>query len=55
MLARLLVCSGFLLSLVSVARAQENRITGRVVDAVTKDPVPFASIGLSEEDRKSVV
>ena len=29
--------------------AQENRITGRVVDAKTKDPVPFASIGLREE------
>ena len=37
------------MSLVSGARAQENRITGRVVDAQTKDPVPFASIALREE------
>ena len=29
--------------------AQESRITGRVVDAKTKDPIPFASIGLREE------
>jgi hypothetical protein len=29
--------------------AQENRITGRVVDAQSKDPIPFASIGLREE------
>ena len=37
------------MSLVSGVRAQENRITGRVVDAQTKDPVPFASIALREE------
>ena len=39
----------FLLLLPALSRAQENRITGRVVDAKTKDPVPFASIGLREE------
>ena len=49
MFARLLVCFVFLVSLAPVAHGQENRITGRVVDAQTKDPVPFASIGLSEE------
>ncbi len=49
MFVRILACFVFLLSLVSVAQAQENRITGRVVDAQTKDPVPFASIGLHEE------
>jgi len=39
----------FLLLLPALSRAQENRITGRVVDAKTKDPVPFASISLREE------
>ena len=39
----------FLLLLPALSRAQENRITGRVVDTKTKDPVPFASIGLREE------
>ena len=38
-----------LLLLPALTRAQENRITGRVVDAKTKDPVPFASISLREE------
>src|SRR6476469_6023253 len=38
-----------LLLLPALSWAQENRITGRVVDAKTKDPVPFASIGLREE------
>ena len=39
----------FVLLLPILGRAQENRITGRIVDAKTKDPVPFASIGLREE------
>ena len=38
-----------MLLLPALSWAQENRITGRVVDAKTKDPVPFASIGLREE------
>ena len=38
-----------LLLLPVLSWAQENRITGRVVDAKTKDPVPFASIQLREE------
>ncbi|WP_046244019.1 carboxypeptidase-like regulatory domain-containing protein [Hymenobacter terrenus] len=38
-----------LLLLPALGWAQENRITGRIVDAKTKDPVPFASIGLREE------
>ena len=38
-----------LLLLPALSWAQENRITGRVVDAKTKDPVPFASISLREE------
>ncbi|WP_162303627.1 carboxypeptidase-like regulatory domain-containing protein [Hymenobacter sediminis] len=29
--------------------AQENKISGRVVDEKTKEPIPFASIGLKEE------
>ena len=36
----------FLLLLPLLSRAQETRITGRVVDAKTRQPVPFASIGL---------
>ena len=31
------------------ARAQEGRITGRVVNQATKDPVAFASISLRDE------
>jgi hypothetical protein len=38
-----------LLLLPALSWAQENRITGRVVDAKTKDPVPFASISIREE------
>ncbi len=38
-----------LLLLPALGWAQENRVTGRVVDAKTKDPVPFASISLREE------
>ena len=33
----------------SLASAQEGRITGRVVDQATKDPVAFASISLRDE------
>lgn len=40
----------FLLLLPSLGRGQENRITGRVVDAITKEPIPFASIGLRASD-----
>jgi hypothetical protein len=32
-----------------ISRAQEGRITGRVVDAATQSPIPFASINLREE------
>ena len=39
----------FLLLLPLLGRAQESRITGRVVDANTKEPIPFASIGLLKE------
>ena len=38
----------FLLLLPLLGRAQEIRITGRVVDAKTKKPIPFASICLHE-------
>ncbi|MET4075591.1 carboxypeptidase-like regulatory domain-containing protein [Hymenobacter sp. UYCo722] len=38
----------FLLLLPLLGRAQEIRISGRVVDAQTKEPIPFASIGLRE-------
>ena len=41
---------GALLLIISVAgHAQDNKITGHVVDAKTKEPVPFASIGLKAE------
>lgn len=36
----------FLLLLPLLVQAQEYRISGRVTDAITKQPVPFASIGL---------
>ncbi|SNR77309.1 carboxypeptidase-like regulatory domain-containing protein [Hymenobacter mucosus] len=29
--------------------AQENKISGRIVDEKTKEPIPFASVGLREE------
>jgi hypothetical protein len=32
-----------------ISHAQEGRITGRVVDAATQSPIPFASINLREE------
>ncbi len=40
----------FLLLLPLLGRAQEVRISGRVVDAVTKAPIPFVSISLLLED-----
>jgi len=49
MLKRLL----FILSVIGlspvISHAQEGRITGRVVDAETQSPIPFASINLREE------
>jgi hypothetical protein len=49
MLKRLL----FILSVIglssTISRAQEGRITGRVVDAATQSPIPFASINLRDE------
>lgn len=50
MLRRLLffVALGWLLP--QLASAQDNRITGRVVDSKTKEPIPFASIGLRIEE-----
>ncbi|MGI4819739.1 MAG: carboxypeptidase-like regulatory domain-containing protein [Janthinobacterium lividum] len=49
MLKRLL----FVLSIISLlpisSWAQEGRITGRVVDAASQNPIPFASINLREE------
>ena len=41
---------GALLLIISVAgHAQDNKITGHIVDAKTKEPVPFASIGLKAD------
>ena len=39
----------FLLLVPLLGHAQQNRITGRVVDAKTKEPIPFAAIGLLRE------
>ncbi len=48
MLSRILM--GALLLAVSLGSyAQDNKITGHVVDAKTKEPVPFASIGLKAD------
>ncbi len=44
------VALSFLLLLPLLGRAQEVRINGRVVDAKTKQPVPFASLGLRDTD-----
>ena len=40
----------FLLLLPLLGQAQETRISGHLIDAVTKDPIPFASLGLLKED-----
>ena len=40
----------FLLLLPLLGRAQETRIRGRVMDAQTKQPIPFASISLRETE-----
>ena len=40
----------FLLLLPLLGWTQEYRISGRVVDAGTKDPVPFASLSLSKSE-----
>jgi hypothetical protein len=39
----------FAVLLPAIGQAQEARVTGRVVDAVTQEPVPFASLGLLVE------
>ncbi|UOG75428.1 carboxypeptidase-like regulatory domain-containing protein [Hymenobacter tibetensis] len=49
MLQRVLTFVSFLLLLPALAMAQENRLSGRIVDQKTKEPIPFASIGLKEE------
>ena len=46
---RYLLLSLFAFLLPALSWAQEGRITGRVVDQESKDPIPFASIGLREE------
>ncbi|HEX8429002.1 carboxypeptidase-like regulatory domain-containing protein [Hymenobacter sp.] len=49
MLQRVLAFVTFLLLLPALGMAQENRLSGRIVDQKTKEPIPFASIGLKEE------
>ncbi|GAB2789320.1 hypothetical protein HNQ93_003184 [Hymenobacter luteus] len=49
MLQRVLSLLFFALLLPALSFAQENKISGRVVDEKTKEPIPFASIGLKEE------
>jgi hypothetical protein len=49
MLKQLLFLTFFIAIIPALSQAQENRITGRVVDAKSKEPIPFASIGLREE------
>ncbi|WP_210517126.1 carboxypeptidase-like regulatory domain-containing protein [Hymenobacter terricola] len=43
-----------LLLLPAPGKAQQYRITGRVVDAKTKEPIPFASIGLLKEGTEAL-
>ncbi|MBC6699713.1 carboxypeptidase-like regulatory domain-containing protein [Hymenobacter sp. BT190] len=49
MLQRLLAFFTLLLLFPALGMAQENRLSGRIVDSKTKEPIPFASIGLKEE------
>ncbi|TGE20372.1 carboxypeptidase-like regulatory domain-containing protein [Hymenobacter aquaticus] len=49
MLQRLLALFAFVLLFPALGFAQENKISGRIVDQKTKEPIPFASIGLKEE------
>jgi hypothetical protein len=49
MLQRILTVIAIILLFPALAQAQENRITGRIVDQKTKEPVPFSAIGLKEE------
>ncbi len=49
MIQRVLAFVTFLLILPALSMAQENRLSGRIVDQKTKEPIPFASIGLKEE------
>lgn len=49
MLKRLLFFVALSWVLPQWASAQDNRITGRIVDSKTKEPIPFSSIGLKEE------
>jgi hypothetical protein len=49
MYARLLFISLFLVSIVPVANAQKVEIKGVIVDKDTKEPLPFTSIGLKNE------
>ncbi|MBG8553255.1 carboxypeptidase-like regulatory domain-containing protein [Hymenobacter guriensis] len=46
---RVLFLFALLLLLPALSFAQANRISGRVVDQKTKEPISFASIGLKEE------
>ncbi|WP_460615054.1 MULTISPECIES: carboxypeptidase-like regulatory domain-containing protein [Hymenobacter] len=49
MLKRVLTLIFSALLLPALVFAQENKISGRIVDEKTKEPIPFASIGLKEE------
>ncbi|QDA59754.1 carboxypeptidase-like regulatory domain-containing protein [Hymenobacter jejuensis] len=49
MLKRLLSLVAFALLVPVLSFAQATKISGRIVDQKTKEPIPFASIGLREE------
>ncbi|QJX47120.1 carboxypeptidase-like regulatory domain-containing protein [Hymenobacter taeanensis] len=49
MLQRVLSILFLALLLPAIGFAQENKISGRIVDEKSKEPIPFASIGLREE------